>query len=237
MGVKGIGPWTADVYLLTCLGHDDAWPAATSRCRRRCRTPSTLLPGQIRRRWSPSASAGGRIAPARPGSCGRTMPPCGAASPSPPRRRDRSRLRASQERHDPHSIRQCLNSRLANRRAARSQGVHLDGRRITRGIAGFDRNLSWFMAGPGAQRGLPPAELYPLSLWSWQDTIKAVFLDRVTVVSTYEKAIHSPSFEMRLPSVVSLKTYVKPSRTRPSPGSTSSCVTASGASTAATPRT
>lgn len=34
----------------------------------------------------------------------------------------------------------------------------------------------------------------------------------MTVVSTYEKAIHSPSFEMRLPSVVSLKTYVKPSR-------------------------
>ena len=25
--VKGIGPWTADVYLLTCLGHGDAWPA------------------------------------------------------------------------------------------------------------------------------------------------------------------------------------------------------------------
>ncbi len=57
-----------------------------------------------------------------------------------------------------------------------------------------------------------PLSYYPLSLWSWQDTIKAVFLDRVTVVSTYEKAIHSPSFEMRLPSVVSLKTYVKPSR-------------------------
>lgn len=57
-----------------------------------------------------------------------------------------------------------------------------------------------------------PLSYYPLSLWSWQDTIKAVFLDRVTVVSTYDKAIHSPSFEMRLPSVVSLKTYVKPSR-------------------------
>ncbi|HEX2655318.1 MAG TPA: DNA-3-methyladenine glycosylase 2 family protein [Xanthobacteraceae bacterium] len=25
--VKGIGPWTADVYLLFCLGHADAWPA------------------------------------------------------------------------------------------------------------------------------------------------------------------------------------------------------------------
>jgi len=25
--LKGIGPWTADVYLLFCLGHPDAFPA------------------------------------------------------------------------------------------------------------------------------------------------------------------------------------------------------------------
>ncbi len=25
--VHGIGPWTTDIYLLTCLGHGDAWPA------------------------------------------------------------------------------------------------------------------------------------------------------------------------------------------------------------------
>jgi DNA-3-methyladenine glycosylase II len=25
--VKGIGPWTADIYLLFCLGHPDAFPA------------------------------------------------------------------------------------------------------------------------------------------------------------------------------------------------------------------
>jgi DNA-3-methyladenine glycosylase II len=25
--VHGIGPWTADIYLLSCLGHTDAWPA------------------------------------------------------------------------------------------------------------------------------------------------------------------------------------------------------------------
>jgi DNA-3-methyladenine glycosylase II len=25
--VHGIGPWTADIYLLVCLGHSDAWPA------------------------------------------------------------------------------------------------------------------------------------------------------------------------------------------------------------------
>jgi DNA-3-methyladenine glycosylase II len=25
--LHGVGPWTADIYLLTCLGHADAWPA------------------------------------------------------------------------------------------------------------------------------------------------------------------------------------------------------------------
>lgn len=55
-----------------------------------------------------------------------------------------------------------------------------------------------------------PLSYYPLSLWSWQDTIKAVFLERVNIVAEYERAIHSPSFEMQLPSVVALKSYVKP---------------------------
>jgi len=50
-----------------------------------------------------------------------------------------------------------------------------------------------------------------LSLWSWQDAIKAVFLDRREHRRQYDKAVHSPSLEMMLPSVVSLKTYVKPS--------------------------
>jgi DNA-3-methyladenine glycosylase II len=25
--IHGIGPWTADIYLLSCLGHVDSWPA------------------------------------------------------------------------------------------------------------------------------------------------------------------------------------------------------------------
>ena len=58
-----------------------------------------------------------------------------------------------------------------------------------------------------------PLSYYPLSLWSWQDTIKAVFLDRVNIVSEYDTVVHSTSSEFKLPSVVSLKTYVKPSRT------------------------
>lgn len=57
-----------------------------------------------------------------------------------------------------------------------------------------------------------PLSYYPLSLWSWQDAIKAIFLDRVNVISHYDRAVHSPSFQMRLPSVVCLKTYVKPAR-------------------------
>jgi len=57
-----------------------------------------------------------------------------------------------------------------------------------------------------------PLSYYPLSLWSWQDTIKAVFLDRVNIVENYDRVVHSPSIEMALPSVVSLKTYVKPAR-------------------------
>ncbi|MEM9029380.1 MAG: HNH endonuclease [Pseudomonadota bacterium] len=55
-----------------------------------------------------------------------------------------------------------------------------------------------------------PLSYYPLSLWSWQETVKAVFLDRVNIVSEYDHVVRSPTCEMRLPSVVSLKDYVKP---------------------------
>ncbi len=55
-----------------------------------------------------------------------------------------------------------------------------------------------------------PLSYYPLSLWSWQDAIKAVFLDRVNVVANYDRVIKSPSFQINLPSVVALKDYIKP---------------------------
>lgn len=57
-----------------------------------------------------------------------------------------------------------------------------------------------------------PLSYYPLSLWNWQDAIKAVCLERVHIVSHYDKMVRSPSFEMRLPSVVSLKTYIRPNK-------------------------
>lgn len=52
-----------------------------------------------------------------------------------------------------------------------------------------------------------PLSYMPLSLWSWQDVVKAVFLDRVTVVATYDIGIRSPGMIFPLPSVVSLKQY------------------------------
>ncbi len=53
-----------------------------------------------------------------------------------------------------------------------------------------------------------PLNYFPLSLWSWQDAVKAVFLERVNVISEYDQTIHSPSWEMRLPSVIALKEYI-----------------------------
>ena len=57
-----------------------------------------------------------------------------------------------------------------------------------------------------------PLSYFPLSLWSWQETLKAVFLDRVSVVSEYDVVAHSPSQAIRLPSVIALKEYIPMNR-------------------------
>ena len=59
-----------------------------------------------------------------------------------------------------------------------------------------------------------PLSYFPLSLWAWQDAVKAVFLDRVSVLSEYDTEVHSPSTRRRLPSVIALKDYI-PSARRP----------------------
>ena len=59
-----------------------------------------------------------------------------------------------------------------------------------------------------------PLSYYPLSLWPWQEAIKAVFLGRVSVVSEYEQEIHAPRFTMRAPSVIALRDYA-PMQRRP----------------------
>ncbi len=57
-----------------------------------------------------------------------------------------------------------------------------------------------------------PLSYFPLSVWSWQDAVKAVVLDRVSVLSEYETEVHSPSFALRLPSVIALREYIPAAR-------------------------
>ncbi|WP_371153388.1 HNH endonuclease [Jannaschia sp. 2305UL9-9] len=57
-----------------------------------------------------------------------------------------------------------------------------------------------------------PLSYYPLSLWPWQDAVKAAFLDRVDIVSEYDEVVRSPTTTIRIPSVVVLKDYVAPQK-------------------------
>ena len=56
-----------------------------------------------------------------------------------------------------------------------------------------------------------PLSYYPLSLWPWQTAVKAMFLERVDVIAHYEREVRSATTRLRLPSVIALKQYVKPS--------------------------
>ena len=55
-----------------------------------------------------------------------------------------------------------------------------------------------------------PLSYYPLSLWPWQEAIKAVWLNRVDIVAEYEQTVHSQHLEINIPSVVVLKDFVQP---------------------------
>ncbi len=57
-----------------------------------------------------------------------------------------------------------------------------------------------------------PLSYFPLSLWSWQHAVSAVYLNRVNIVAEYDQVVRSPSVEMALPSVISLKKYVSANR-------------------------
>ena len=60
-----------------------------------------------------------------------------------------------------------------------------------------------------------PLSYFPLSLWSWQEAIKAVYLERVNVAAEYEEVVRSEKLTLPLPSVIVLKNYVVPTKTVP----------------------
>ncbi len=56
-----------------------------------------------------------------------------------------------------------------------------------------------------------PLSYYPLSLWPWQTAVKAMFLERVDVIAHYDREVHSPNHTLKLPSVIALRQFVRPS--------------------------
>ena len=66
--VHGIGPWTADIYLLSCLGHADAWPAGDLALQEAARLafglaerPSTKEMGPLAEIWRPHRAVAARV--------------------------------------------------------------------------------------------------------------------------------------------------------------------------------
>lgn len=57
-----------------------------------------------------------------------------------------------------------------------------------------------------------PLSYFPLSVWSWQDAIKAIFRGSVDVISEYDHVVRSPTKEVKLPSVLALKEYIPSAR-------------------------
>lgn len=61
-----------------------------------------------------------------------------------------------------------------------------------------------------------PLGMLPLSVMNWQDAVRVLYIDTVRVLHEYENwTVHSPSCELRIPSVVITKRYVKMRRVVP----------------------
>ncbi len=66
--VHGIGPWTADIYLLACLGHADAWPAGDLALQEAAKLllqlktrPTTKEMGPLAEQWRPWRAVAARL--------------------------------------------------------------------------------------------------------------------------------------------------------------------------------
>jgi 5-methylcytosine-specific restriction endonuclease McrA len=55
-----------------------------------------------------------------------------------------------------------------------------------------------------------PLSYFPLSIFVWEDAIKAVVKGSHVVVAEYDQVVRSPSTTMKLPSVIALRDYVRP---------------------------
>lgn len=53
-----------------------------------------------------------------------------------------------------------------------------------------------------------PLTVLPLSRVPWQDAVRAVLSGAAVTVAEYDREVCSPSFRMRLPSVIAIKEYI-----------------------------
>jgi DNA-3-methyladenine glycosylase II len=97
--LHGIGPWTADLYLLACIGHADAWPAGDLALQQAARLafglrkrPTTKEMGPLAERWRPYRAVAARllwsyyrVMKKREGVL--TEPAAKSATPKPPKKR------------------------------------------------------------------------------------------------------------------------------------------------------
>ena len=68
VALHGIGPWTADAYLLACIGHADAWPAGDLALQEAARVafglpkrPTTKEMGPLAEPWRPYRAVAARL--------------------------------------------------------------------------------------------------------------------------------------------------------------------------------
>jgi len=66
--LHGVGPWTADLYLLACIGHADAWPAGDLALQEAARLafglpkrPTTREMGPLAEKWRPHRAVAARL--------------------------------------------------------------------------------------------------------------------------------------------------------------------------------
>ena len=85
--VHGIGPWTTDIYLLSCLGHAEAWPAGDLALQEAARL-AFALPVRPTAKDMPCRNPGGRGALWRRECCGGIIARPRQQNPPPAERRN-----------------------------------------------------------------------------------------------------------------------------------------------------
>ena len=198
--VSGIGPWTAEVYLLFAAGHPDIFPARDVALQSAVGHALGIDPRPRRENADRDCRIMAPVARCRIAAV------LGLLSRNQGQGRRAAGLNSA-KKHENHAFLPAF-GRDSPLHIPVMSGLQYPRRSVREPRRSNDVTVAVSPDGLPAlvlNADYRPLSYYPLSLWSWQDAIKAVFLDRVNIVAEYEHAVSSPTFSMKLPSVVSLK--------------------------------